>query len=251
VLQVSSIVPFLKHFTSARIVFYGHFPDLLLAQHSTGLRRMYRAPFDRLEGSSTAAADLLLVNSNFTRDTFCDTFPALRERVGIRVLYPAVAVPSDKQLAQEQTEWESGATRSRRGGWERARSCAPRRDTAHACAVLEPDLVEWIRGGSMLLSLNRFERKKNVALALRALREVIDRHSLSSGACARARLVVAGGHDPRVRENVAHFRELQALARTLDLEDRVVFMKNITEAQRCAAAAPPASLAAIHRRFPL
>jgi alpha-1,3/alpha-1,6-mannosyltransferase len=101
------------------------------------------------------------------------------------------------------------------------------------CAELEPDLVNWIRGGSMLLSLNRYERKKNVGLALRALREVIDRHALSSGACAQARLIVAGGHDPRVRENVAHARELQKLAEALSLEDRVVFLKNITEKQRC------------------
>lgn len=85
----------------------------------------------------------------------------------------------------------------------------------------------------MLLSLNRYERKKNVALALRALREVIDRHSLSSGACARARLVIAGGHDPRVRENLQHAKELAALASDLDLQERVVFLKNISEPQRC------------------
>lgn len=85
----------------------------------------------------------------------------------------------------------------------------------------------------MLLSLNRFERKKNIALALRALREVIDRHAMSSGACSQARLIVAGGHDPRVRENVIHARELQRLAEDLNLEDRVVFLKNVTEKQRC------------------
>lgn len=86
----------------------------------------------------------------------------------------------------------------------------------------------------MLLSLNRYERKKNIALALRTLREVIDRHALSVGACARARLVIAGGHDPRVAENVQHLQELRALCEDLDLEDRVVFLTNVTEAQRSA-----------------
>lgn len=95
--------------------------------------------------------------------------------------------------------------------------------------------MNWVHGGSMLLSLNRYERKKNVALALRTLREVIDRHALSVGACARARLVIAGGHDPRVQENVSHLRELRALAEELDLEDRVVFLTNVTERQRCAS----------------
>lgn len=108
-------------------------------------------------------------------------------------------------------------------------------------AALEADLVAWLHGGSVLLSLNRYERKKNIGLALRALREVIDRHALSVGACARARLVIAGGHDPRVAENVAHLRELRALAEELDLEDRVVFLTNVTEAQRCAPCLRPAA----------
>lgn len=108
-MQVSSIVSFLKRFTSARIIFYGHFPDLLLAKHSSNLRAIYRAPFDRLEASSTAAAHLLLVNSTFTRDTFRDTFPRLRARTDIRVLYPAVAVPSEEELANDAASWESGA----------------------------------------------------------------------------------------------------------------------------------------------
>jgi hypothetical protein len=108
-MQVSSIVSFLKRYTSAQIIFYGHFPDLLLAKHSSKLRTAYRAPFNRLEASSTAAADILLVNSNFTRDTFRDTFPKLRARTDIQVLYPAVSLPSDDELQQDATTWESGA----------------------------------------------------------------------------------------------------------------------------------------------
>eukprot|EP00892_Ulva_mutabilis_P010438 jgi/Ulvmu1/7767/UM039_0076.1 len=205
--QVSVIVPLLKWTTSSHVIFYGHFPDLHLATRASPLRRAYRRPFDALEGASTAAAHTLLVNSRFTLDTFSATFPRLAASLQPRILYPAVAVPSDKELAADQASWES---------------------------ELEPELVNWIHGGSMLLSLNRYERKKNIALALRALREVIDRHALSVGTCARARLVIAGGHDPRVAENVAHLRELRALAAELNLEDRVVFMTNVTEGQRRA-----------------
>lgn len=100
-------------------------------------------------------------------------------------------------------------------------------------AGLEADLVNWLEGGSVLLSVNRFERKKNVGLAIRALREVIARHALSSGACARCRLVVAGGCDAALPENVAHYEELRRLAEELDVADRVVFLKNISDAQRC------------------
>jgi glycosyltransferase involved in cell wall biosynthesis len=85
----------------------------------------------------------------------------------------------------------------------------------------------------VLLSINRYERKKNIPLALKALQEVIHRHALSSGSCARCRLVVAGGYDQDVPENVEHERELKELASELGIEDRVVFLRNISDAQRC------------------
>jgi alpha-1,3/alpha-1,6-mannosyltransferase len=36
-----------------QIVFYCHFPDLLLAQHTTMLRRLYRKPIDTMEEATT------------------------------------------------------------------------------------------------------------------------------------------------------------------------------------------------------
>ncbi|ONM14551.1 UDP-Glycosyltransferase superfamily protein [Zea mays] len=36
-----------------QIIFYCHFPDLLLAQHTTMLRRLYRKPIDMIEESTT------------------------------------------------------------------------------------------------------------------------------------------------------------------------------------------------------
>lgn len=74
-------------------MFYCHFPDLLLAKHTTPLRRMYRKPIDFLEEQTTGMADMILVNSNFTASTFAKTFKRLHAR-GSRpaVLYPAVNV---------------------------------------------------------------------------------------------------------------------------------------------------------------
>lgn len=107
-------------------------------------------------------------------------------------------------------------------------------DGPFAASGLEEDLANWLDGGGVLLSLNRFERKKGHGLALHALRETLDRHAMSSGACASARLVVAGGLDARLPENVAVLRELRQLACDLNLEDRVVFLSNISERERCA-----------------
>lgn len=113
-----------------QVVFYCHFPDLLLAKHTTILRRLYRKPIDLIEELTTGLisdisfyivqflcrfnitliihtlqylhlplsvitgmANLILVNSKFTASTFANTFKHLNAR-GIRpaVLYPAVNV---------------------------------------------------------------------------------------------------------------------------------------------------------------
>jgi alpha-1,3/alpha-1,6-mannosyltransferase len=47
------VIPLLRAFTSAQVLFYCHFPDMLLAQRSSLLRRLYRAPIDTLEQQTT------------------------------------------------------------------------------------------------------------------------------------------------------------------------------------------------------
>ena len=87
------------------------------------------------------------------------------------------------------------------------------------------------------LSLNRYERKKNIALAIQA-------YALGL-AKQRVRLFIAGGYDSRLDENVRHFEELVALAKSLGLrtdtpnvldntrrEAQVVFLKNVTEEEK-------------------
>ncbi|CAN4098667.1 unnamed protein product [Withania somnifera] len=97
--QVSVVIPLLKLNKSAKVVFYCHFPDLLLAQHTTTLRRIYRKPIDFIEEITTGMADLILVNSRFTASTFASTFKNVDAR-GIKpaVLYPAVNVVSLRNL---------------------------------------------------------------------------------------------------------------------------------------------------------
>lgn len=43
----------ISHLLPVQVVFYCHFPDLLLAQHTTILRRMYRKPIDFIEEVTT------------------------------------------------------------------------------------------------------------------------------------------------------------------------------------------------------
>ncbi|KAF5839212.1 hypothetical protein DUNSADRAFT_1348 [Dunaliella salina] len=203
--QVSVVIPFLKHLTRSRVLFYCHFPDMLLAQRRSQLKKLYRIPLDWVEQTTTGHADLVLVNSAFTQGVFKKTFSRLAER-GIvpDVLHPAVPIPSDGELQEADATWE---------------------------AKLDRDLVSFMGGGPMLLSINRFERKKGISLAVQALHEFLIR---APGSLPKVTLVLAGGFDARLPENVQHLQELKDLVRELDLHDRVRFVVSFTDSQRAA-----------------
>ncbi|KAF2763975.1 mannosyltransferase, partial [Teratosphaeria nubilosa] len=173
--QLSACIPFFRLiYPKARILFYGHFPDRLLAKKGAGLARYlkkaYRVPFDALEGWSTGCADNIVVNSKFTRSVFRGAFPHMRQR-NLKVIYPCV---DTNQNTPEDT-------------------------------------LPLFPKKKLLLSINRFEGKKNLALAVKAYA------SLSADERSRAKLVVAGGFDPRIPENNVTHRELQQLCDSLNL----------------------------------
>lgn len=108
--QLSASIPLLRWLGQNRIVFYCHFPDLLLspsrpASHALNdpraarpwsiagqVRSFYRRPIDALEEATTGEADKILVNSDFTAQVFERTFPGLYRLP--RVVYPSVDVHS-------------------------------------------------------------------------------------------------------------------------------------------------------------
>ncbi|OMO74751.1 Glycosyl transferase, family 1 [Corchorus capsularis] len=187
--QVSVVIPLLKLKKSSKVVFYCHFPDLLLAQHTTFLRRIYRKPIDFVEELTTGMADLILVNSKFTASTFAKTFKHLHAR-GIRpdVLYPAVNV--------DQFE------------------------VPHSYKL-------------NFLSINRFERKKNIELAISAFSALYTLDGIcQSSNLADASLTIAGGYDKRLRENVEYLEELKSLAEREGVADRVNFVTSCSTAER-------------------
>lgn len=84
----------------------------------------------------------------------------------------------------------------------------------------------------VFLSINRYERKKNLMLALEALSELktmlmpTDQELWNS-----VHLIMAGGYDPRVTENVEYFAELTAFAEEQGLAEHVTFKQSF----RCDA----------------
>ena len=64
--QISACIPFLRIGCGAKILFYCHFPDMLLTERKTILKKLYRKPLDWLEETTTGMAHCVLVNSKFT-----------------------------------------------------------------------------------------------------------------------------------------------------------------------------------------
>ncbi|XP_008229491.1 PREDICTED: alpha-1,3/1,6-mannosyltransferase ALG2-like [Prunus mume] len=191
--QVSVVIPLLKLKKSTKVLFYCHFPDLLLAQHTTILRRIYRKPIDFIEEMTTGIADKILVNSKFTASMFAKTFKHLDARgVQPAVLYPAVNV---NQFDEPTNSYKLN-----------------------------------------FLSINRFEKKKNIDLAILAFSML---HTLGGDVLqglnlAEASLTIAGGFDKRLKENVEYLEELRSLAEREGVSSQVNFITSCSTAERNA-----------------
>ncbi|XP_067861130.1 alpha-1,3/1,6-mannosyltransferase ALG2 [Heptranchias perlo] len=192
--QVSACIPLLKLCRRAkRVLFYCHFPDQLLTRRLTPLKRLYRLPLDWLEEYTTGLADLVVVNSKFTAGVFQRTFKSLSH------LEPDVLYPSLNFAAFD----------------------------AEPTAVADP-----VPPGKefVFLSINRFERKKNLRLALEALHGL--RGRLTGADWEKVHLVMAGGYDRRVPENVEHYEELREMAGELHLSDSVTFVRSFSDQEK-------------------
>jgi alpha-1,3/alpha-1,6-mannosyltransferase len=176
--QLSACIPLLRFlYPKAKILFYGHFPDRLLARSETGLvgaaKTIYRQPFDAIEAWSTSRADSIVVNSKFTRTVFKYAFGNTFRNRELKVVYPCVDTKDNSgDVAKEAVLWE---------------------------------------GKAVLLSINRYERKKGLDLAVKAFA------GLTAEERKKSKLIIAGGHDERVQENATTLHELEGLATELKL----------------------------------
>ncbi|OAJ36853.1 hypothetical protein BDEG_20970 [Batrachochytrium dendrobatidis JEL423] len=101
--QLSFSIPILK-LTGAKILFYCHFPDKLLTQRDSLIKRVYRIPFDIMEELTTKMADKVVVNSNFTASVFNSSFQTMSEKPGgydVRVSENVEYMQELQALAQE------------------------------------------------------------------------------------------------------------------------------------------------------
>lgn len=183
--QISAGLPVLR-LTGAKILFYCHFPDKLLTRRSNILKRIYRFGFDWFEEITTGMADDIVVNSLFTRSVFQSSFKRIKKLP--KVVYPGINVNAYSNNVDLNDT-----------------NVKPLKDMGQG------------RNDRIILSINRFERKKNIDLAIHAFAQIRDDKIIPKKQFEKLKLVIAGGYDTRVPENVEYHQELEALAKSYNL----------------------------------
>ncbi|TPX39281.1 argininosuccinate lyase [Synchytrium endobioticum] len=183
--QLSVSIPIFR-LSNAKILFYCHFPDKLLTARESILKKLYRIPVDYAEELTTKMADEIVVNSAFTSTIFESSFRRIRKRP--QVLHPGLQISA--YIGQNTND-----------------------------PLSDDSIRAMLSNKTTFVSINRFERKKNLALAIESFATIVKGYDKSD----KLRLVMAGGYDPRVTENVEYLAELAALCAALSLTHHTIF----------------------------
>ncbi|ODV59605.1 GDP-Man:Man(1)GlcNAc(2)-PP-dolichol alpha-1,3-mannosyltransferase [Ascoidea rubescens DSM 1968] len=177
-----------KRYKIPRCLFYCHFPDQNLAKRDSNLKKIYRIPFDFIEEFSLYFSDKIFVNSNFTKKVFNETFTWLSKKSNNKplVIYPCVdlsKIPQNNDFFNEFGNFLQN----------------------------KPNF-------KYFLSINRFERKKNIELAIKSFSKI----PLLNDESKNIKLLVSGGYDSKVIENVEYLKELENLTKELQLSSTII-----------------------------
>lgn len=191
-----NILPLLWLFQK-KTIFYLHYPVKLFCNDRKGvLKKAYYKFLDFTEEISLLFASKILVNSKNTQQITYDTFPIIKElQKPLEVLYPSIDFCQfDSKAAQKKFIRES-------------------------IPQLIGDDAELL---PYFFSLNRFERRKNVILAIKAFAE----YKRKNADC-RAKLVIAGNYIPTNVEDPICLSELEETADQLGVFSETLILKNI------------------------
>jgi alpha-1,3/alpha-1,6-mannosyltransferase len=195
--QVSFPIPLLR-LINRNVIFYCHHPDkLLCVERTSTLKKVYRLILDTIEEKTTGMARKILVNSEYTKEVYHEAFPSLTTPPDI--LYPCL----------------------REEAFELPKNHDHKKVIHTLLGIPESQKLPHI-----ITSLNRYERKKNIGLAIRSFRAFLNYDKVNPNDFL---LVIAGGYDDAVRENVEHYEELSTLAEGLT---NVKFLRSISNEER-------------------
>lgn len=189
--QVSHVIPFLK-FLNSKIIYYCHFPDMLLVvgQKKSVLKAVYRVIINWVEKITTVNCDVLLCNSHFTKGiiehTFNETLQLVPQLKAI-VVYPAIDINQYQNIVQ----YEQQKKQKKR---------------------------------LTFLSINRYEKKKEIDLAINALFVLRKKYPNMA-----LKLIIAGGYDDRLVENVEYMEELKHLCNILKMKYQCIDQQKLLD----------------------
>nr|CCA25726.1 alpha1 putative [Albugo laibachii Nc14] len=188
--QISVPIPFLRY-CNLPVLFYGHYPDQLLVK--LGEKSLLKR-FYRLPLDFFEEVTTNCSDSLAVNSMYTKSvFEQTFKRLRNRhleILYPPVDIKS-----YENTEQFKSNTKA-----------------------LE------------FLSLNRFERKKNLVLAIQALACLRDK--LQPELFMLVKLFIAGGYDPLNQENIEHLSELRQEVVRHSLEEHVEFKTSVSNVDK-------------------
>jgi alpha-1,3/alpha-1,6-mannosyltransferase len=221
-----SLPVFVFKLNKIKVLFYCHFPDKLLCIYDKRnfLKKLYRLPIDWLEMKTTGMADVILVNSKFTSNVFYETFSSLKDKK-IDVLYPSLNTDVFDACLKK---FESSSN-------QQDEVNEPKASSILEDIVKQDNLIELEKSKNkkiIFLSINRYERKKDLKLALNAMLTLKQRFEYDNKEWCDVHLVMAGGYDWRVHENVQHYEELKSLAKSLRIDENISFLRSISDQQK-------------------
>ncbi len=205
--QIPISIPLLR--LRYKVFFYCHFPDKLLCTERKNIfKKIYRLIIDLTEEICILFSSVIVVNSLFTQSVFKSNFKILNLlRAAPEVLYPC----SDFSFFEGKTITKGDLLKV--PGLERLKT------------IKEDDITKC----KFLVSLNRYERKKNLELAVDAFIEFMKK--IDKTEKDHYYLIVAGGYDSRLSENIEVYTSL--INKDFQgFKENVFFLRSISGSER-------------------
>jgi alpha-1,3/alpha-1,6-mannosyltransferase len=186
--------------------FYCHFPDkLLCVERKSFVKRVYRFFIDLIEEMTMLFAHMIVVNSKYTQGIFKDNFKIISKlRKAPSVIYPCIELKDYDKFGKVVKE-----------------------DLLKVAGLEELEKMD-LKKTKVMVSLNRYERKKNLGLAVEAF---INFMSTRKNDDKNYILIIAGGYDKSLSENKEVYEKLRSYDYK-DFSEKVFFLMNISNDER-------------------
>jgi alpha-1,3/alpha-1,6-mannosyltransferase len=205
--QIPLAVPLLN--IRFNTLFYCHYPDKLLCTERTSfVKRLYRFVIDVIEEVTMLFSKAIVVNSKYTQGVFLNNFRIISKlRQPPSVIYPCIDLNDyDRKVIKKEDLKKVRGLESLQG----------------------KNLNEY----KVIVSLNRYERKKNLDLAVQSFIHYMDLLKRSNtDDRLKHILILAGGYDTSLNENIEVYNRLKAYDFE-DYKENIFFLKNISSDER-------------------